>query len=568
MQNNYRIISCDTLVIGGGGAGMAAAIAAARAGADVLLVSKGESGRSGATYYDIAEIGAYNAPDGAGDTTDNAEVFYEDIKKASLSMASLKLCQIIAERSSETLEYIVSMPGGDKIFEKIDGRYKVFQSCFTSKPRAHVMSDHFRPLLAVLRKEAEHLKIKTVNSVTIADLFVENGVCHGAYGFDQDGKDIMFTAKSVILAAGGASQLFEHNMYPNDIMGDAYAMALRAGAKMSNMEFLQMGIGLAHPFINLFENYLWECYPVLKNGASENFLRKYVPEGVTERQVIKDKRLHFPFSTRDNSSYVEIAVQKEINAGRGNNNGNIILDIDTPEFRELLKYENNFSLMWKTTYNWYLSKGVDLQKEPLEIACFAHAINGGTLIDVNGLTSIEGLYAVGEAATGPHGADRLGGNMSVASQVFGKIAGQHSASQAKKIRNIPDPSQFVQERRTFWSGIALPSNVNEEEILTLIKKESDRCLLVVRNEAQLLEYKGMLQKLQADCRNGVKGKPIDKSKMVSLYNLMETGILIARSAISRKESRGSHYREDYPVMDNSYEKNIIIEAEKEYFQKI
>lgn len=566
MQNNYRIISCDTLVIGGGGAGMAAAIAAARAGADVLLVSKGESGRSGATYYDIAEIGAYNAPDGAGDTTDNAEVFYEDIKKASLSMASLKLCQIIAERSSETLEYIVSMPGGDKIFEKIDGRYKVFQSCFTSKPRAHVMSDHFRPLLAVLRKEAERLKIKTVNSVTIADLFVENGVCHGAYGFDQDGKDIMFTAKSVILAAGGASQLFEHNMYPNDIMGDAYAMALRAGAKMSNMEFLQMGIGLAHPFINLFENYLWECYPVLKNGASENFLRKYVPEGVTERQVIKDKRLHFPFSTRDNSSYVEIAVQKEINAGRGNNNGNIILDIDTPEFRELLKYENNFSLMWKTTYNWYLSKGVDLQKEPLEIACFAHAINGGTLIDVNGLTSIEGLYAVGEAATGPHGADRLGGNMSVASQVFGKIAGQHSASQAKKIRNIPDPSQFVQERRTFWSGIALPSDVNEEEILTLIKKESDRCLLVVRNEAQLIEYKAMLQKLQADCRNGDKEKLIDRSKMVSLYNLIETGVLIARSAIARKESRGSHYREDYPSIDNSYEKNLIIEVEKEYFQ--
>lgn len=568
MQNDYRIISCDTLVIGGGGAGLAAAIAAARAGADVLLVSKGESGRSGATYYDIAEIGAYNAPDGAGDSTDNAEVFYEDIKKASLSMASLQLCRIIAERSSDTLEYIASMPGGDKILEKTDGRYKVFQSCFTSKPRAHVMHDHFRPLLAVLRNEAKRLNVKVMNNITIADLFVENGICYGAYGFDQYDQDIMFTAKSVILAAGGASQLFEHNMYPNDVMGDAYAMALRAGAKMTNMEFIQMGIGVAHPFINLFENYLWECYPVLKNGLNEKFLNKYIPKDITERQVIKDKRMHFPFSTRDNSPYVEIAVQKEINAGRGNYNGNIILDIDTPEFKELLKYENNFSLMWKTTYDWYQRKGVDLQKEPLEIACFAHAINGGALIDANSLTSVEGLYAVGEAATGPHGADRLGGNMSVASQVFGRIAGEHSAARAKKIHNIPDFSRFVQERRIFWSEISLPAGINEVDILKLIKKESDQCLLVVRNETQLLEYKRILQNLQTDCKNEDKKKPVNRSKMVSLYNLMETGVLIAQSAISRKESRGSHYREDYPILDNSYEKNIIIEKEKVYFQKI
>lgn len=568
MQKDYRIISCDALVIGGGGAGMASAIAAARAGADVLLVSKGESGRSGATYYDIAEIGAYNAPDGAGDPTDNVEVYYEDMKKASLSMASLPLCQIMAEQSSEILDYIVSMPGGDTIFEKIDGRYKVFQSCFTSKPRAHVMHDHFRPLLTVLRREAKRLNIKTMSGITIADLFVKDGVCYGAYGFDQDGNDIMFAAKSVILAAGGASQLFQHNMYPNDIMGDSYAMALRAGAKMTNMEFLQMGIGMAHPFINLFENYLWESHPVLKNGFNERFLHKYAPQGVAEHQIIKEKRLHFPFSTRDNSSYVEIAIQKEITAGRGNNNGNITLDIDTPEFRDLLKYENNFSLMWKTTYNWYLSKGVDLQKEPIEISCFAHAINGGALIDENGLTSIEGLYAVGEAATGPHGADRLGGNMSVASQVFGRIAGQHSVSRVKKTQSDPDYSQFVQERRNFWSGISLPGGTDEDEILTLIKKESDRCLLVVRNESQMLEYKKMLQNLQAECRQGDQENAIDRSKMVSLYNLMETGILIARSAISRKESRGSHYREDYTAMDHTYDMNLIIEDEKEYLQQI
>lgn len=568
MYNQPSQITCDTLIIGGGGAGLAAAIAAAKEGADVLLVSKGRSGESGATYYNLAELGAYNAPDGAGDETDNPEVFYQDIKEASLSVSSLELSRLIAEKSTETLDYLISLPGGEQIFEKNDGKYKVFQSCFSSKPRAHFMRDHFRPLLKVLREEAKRIGIRTMDGVTVADVLVQDGICCGAYGFDENGAELVFTAKSVVLAAGGASQLFQHNMYPGDVMGDSYAMCLRAGAKMTNMEFIQMGIGMAHPFINLFENYLWECCPVLKNGCGESFLQKYIPEGITQQQVIREKGLHFPFSTRDASCYVEIAVQSELNAGRGTKNGNIILDVNTSKLQELQKYENNFSSMWETTYNWYLEKGVDLYREPIEIACFAHAINGGALIDRNGETSIPGLYAVGEAAAGPHGADRLGGNMSVASQVFGRIAGRHSAQRAKTMDRISDVSEAIKIRRYFWKSISLPEQVREEDLLATIKRESDRCLLVVRSEEGLLSYKKMLQAIQEDCCKGGTKEPIHISRTVSLYNLMETGVLIARAALARKESRGSHYREDYPERLLSYDQNFIIEADKEYFQKL
>ena len=144
MAENTRI-QCDVLVIGGGMAGLAAAVSAAEEGADVVLASLGEAGKSGATYYDVAEIGALNAP--CACETDSAQVFYEDIMTAGLSMASEKLCRILAENAEPTLHRLAAMPGGENLFERENNKYKVFQACFSSKPRSHIIHDHFRPLL-------------------------------------------------------------------------------------------------------------------------------------------------------------------------------------------------------------------------------------------------------------------------------------------------------------------------------------------------------------------------------------------------------------------------------------
>lgn len=555
MKELYEKITCDVLVIGGGGAGLAAAISAARQGVDVLIVSKGESGKSGATYYDVAEIGAYNAPEaGQGDSP---ECFYEDIDRASLGVSVPKLSRILAEQASETLEYLTGLPGGDRVFERVGGSYKVFQSCFTSKPRAHVMKDHFRPLLEVLRREASRLSVRTRDGITVAELLADHEGCHGAYGFDQENREVVVLAKCVILAAGGAGQLFAHNMYPHDVTGDAYALAYQAGAEMANLEFVQMGIGVAYPFINLFENYLWECFPILENGSGERFLKNYLPNGVTEQEVLRDKRGHFPFSMRDRSAYVEIAVQKEINAGRGNSRGNVFLRLDTPEMRECLSCHNQFSLMWETTRQWYLAKGIDIGRTPLEIACFAHAVNGGALIDEHGMTSVEGLYAVGEAASGPHGADRLGGNMSAASQVFGRIAGEHSALRAKRKTGYPADIPGLDRRRSFWKGLHLPGGASFEDIKRQIQAETDQSLLIIRNEERLRRYMDYLDSLKTACLDGKYAGELPVSQMVSLWHMMNTGLLMARAADARKESRGSHYREDYPELDHDQDQMAI-----------
>ena len=580
MEITYEKIHCDVLVIGGGGAGLAAAISAARQGVDVMIVSKGESGKSGATYYDVAEIGAFNAPEPA--SGDSSECFYEDIERASLGMAVPELSRILADRASETLKYLTSLPGGDAVFERNGEGYQMFQSCFTSKPRAHVMKDHFRPLLEVLRREAVRLGVKSRAGITVAELLVKQGVCYGAYGFDMENHEVVVLAKSVILAAGGAGQLFARNMYPRDVTGDAYALAYRAGARMANMEFVQMGIGVAYPFINLFENYLWECFPRLENGNGECFLEKYLPEGVTQKEVLQKKRGHFPFSVRDCSAYVEIAVQKEINAGKGNHRGNVFLWLDTPKMWKGLNHQNQFSLMWETTRQWYHAKGIDIQSQALEIACFAHAVNGGALIDAHAMTSVDGLYAVGEAAAGPHGADRLGGNMSVASQVFGKIAGEHSAVRAKRMASRPGRGEGAGVTRElefgflsnagegnvphsdFWRSLRLPEGVTMEEMKKWIQMETNKSLLIVRNEARLREYIEFLHKLQNRCLEDGNTEKVPTNQMVSLWHMMDTGLLMAQAADGRKESRGSHYREDYPELDTEQGKmNIITKMETE-----
>ena len=560
MAENTRI-QCDVLVIGGGMAGLAAAVSAAEEGADVVLASLGEAGKSGATYYDVAEIGALNAP--CAQETDSAQVFYDDIMTAALSMASPKLCRILAEKAEPTLHRLAAMPGGETLFEREHNRYKVFQACFSSKPRSHIIHDHFRPLLKVLSGQAARLGVRYVPCM-VTELLVEDNRCFGALGLDQLDNEMVILAGAVVIAAGGASQLFSRNMYPWDVTGSGYALASMAGAKMTNMEFIQMGIGVAHPFINLFEHYLWDCMPVLKNAEGKAFLADYLPEGVDRTMVITDKGKHFPFSTRDHSKYVEIAVQNEINCGRGTTRGNVFLDVRTEQLRELMSQKSHFSSMWPTTWNWYHSKGVDLLDQPMEVACFAHAINGGALINESAETSVENLFAVGEAAAGPHGADRLGGNMSLTSQVFGQIAGKESAQRAKAEKQNPDIRKAERYPRQV-ADYGLESAKQGQEMLSYLQQLTDRSMLIVRNEDGLARYSDELDSLVA----GMEYCPKALTRQAAgMRHLLEAGRLMAQAARARKESRGSHYRNDYPDMKSQYQQNYVIERGTGRFQQI
>jgi fumarate reductase (CoM/CoB) subunit A len=222
-------------------------------GAKVLIAVKGAFAKSGATFYSVAEVGAFNVPDAAADATDSPEQFYQDIVNEGLGMSDPRLSRILTEEAIDAMHYLEQY---GVVYEKQDNNYLAFQACFSTKPRSHVIQNHFKPIVKALGKEATRRNIKVMDRLMISNLIVRSGQCYGAYAVDQDGNSVVIRAKATILTTGGASQLFEKNLYPYDITGDGYAMAYRAGAYLVNMEFMQAGISLISPFINLFSNYL------------------------------------------------------------------------------------------------------------------------------------------------------------------------------------------------------------------------------------------------------------------------------------------------------------------------
>ncbi|MGE4485166.1 MAG: FAD-binding protein [Oscillospiraceae bacterium] len=552
----FTKLSADVLVVGGGGAALRAALAAAEAGAAVLLVSKGTAGKSGATYFSVAELGAFNVPDGAIDPTDSPETFYGDIMDAALGAADPKLAAVVADEAEMAKDYLEDC--GMEFARNEDGSYMGYKACFSSKARSHVVKNHFKPIVAALLKKVEENGIRRLEGVTVTDFIVKDGECAGAFAIRGDEK-FEIRAGAVVLAAGGASTLFRRNMYPADITGDGYAAAHRAGAVIANMEFIQAGIGLAYPEVNLFGNQLWEAMPRITNGKGERFISRYTVGDFSERAVLEAKGGHFPFSTRDISRFVEIAVQREITEGSPTPRGNVYLDFSETDFDALFKKPGSkLRAMWPLTYERFKELGADLYVDKIEIACFAHAINGGILIDENGESSISGLFAAGEVAAGPHGADRLGGNMSVTCQVFGRRAG---AAAAKKAKGHLVPDELAAQEKSemdFLAGFGRFDADAAEALLDELQRGADSALLIVRRKEKLDAFAGKLTELESRlCSADGTGEAMPLRRMVELRNLVETGRMITAAALTRTESRGSHYRSDYIDTDPRLSKMLF-----------
>ena len=179
-----------------------------------------------------------------------------------------------------------------------------------------------------------------------------------------------------------------------------------------------------------------------------------MPENITLDAVIHEKQRHFPFSSSDISRYVEIAIQKAINDGRGTDEGGVYLDFIGCDFDRILADKSrSITRMWPMTYDWYKERGTDLYKDKVQVTCSAHAINGGLRIDSDAQSNLKGLFAAGEVAAGPHGADRLGGNMSVTCQVFGGRAGQGRCCPRTKRRASGNSRSRRKSRRASWCAL-------------------------------------------------------------------------------------------------------------------
>lgn len=546
-------ITIDILVIGAGGAGCRAAIAAADCGTSVLLASKKPLGESGATSYPVAEMAGYNAGDVS--IPMDVQMHYNDIIEAGQGMADEELAAIVASRAPETIRQLEEW--GVK-FEHENEGYYVFRSCFSHYPRTHVIKGHGEPVVRAM-KDQIHARpnITVMDDVTIMGLYVRDGCCVGACGLA--GREMVYiNSKAVILASGGCGQAFERNMNPSDVTGGGYSMAYHAGADLVNMEFMQIGMGFSWPVVNIFNGYIWETKPRLSDREGKDIFEEVLPQNLTPDQVMHEHRKHFPFSSSDDSKYLEVAVQTAVKNGRGTQRGGIRADFShiTDEYVNSLKDDCGIHHMWPIARDYLRSRGVDLLLDQVEVACYAHAINGGVRINTKGVSSIQGLYAAGECAGGPHGADRLGGNMMVTCQVFGEIAGTSAAEyalrtqHAEHVEHLRDP--HMEEMKAL-----LHRKLDCMGMLNRLRKAAQDNLLVARTEdglTQVLNVAGELEgeMVHADTCQEIYPENID------LYHMLTTVRIMARCALERRESRGSHHRADHPFKDERFNKPVTI----------
>lgn len=545
-----EILTTDVLVIGGGMAGCRAAIAAADYGGSVVLATKMPLNNGGASTFPVAEMAGYNAGD--PDIPGDVEKHYEDIVNSGQGMANPLLARILAENAPGT---IAELEKWGVVFEKEGDGYYIFKSCFATSPRTHVIRGHGEPIVKAMSGQIQlRSSINVADDMTVLELDVRDGRCCGAWAIKTDGTFVHISAGAVVIASGGATQVFTRNLNPKDVSGDGYALAYDAGAELINMEFMQSGIGFSHPIVNMFNGYIWAAHPKLHNNVNEQFLGKYLPKGMTQEHVMDEHRRHFPFSSSDDSKYLEVGIQKEIRAGGGSPNRGIYADLRhlTDDYIRSINDDCGLHHMWYIARDYMREKGVDLNSQIVEIAVFAHAINGGVNIDESASSTLPGLYAAGEAAGGPHGADRLGGNMMVTCQVFGKIAGENAAKWAAQNKAATysnmQPSEKIMQ--------ILHKRLDNEILIKELQEINQNNLLVCRSEESLSRVLQFTENAAHELETAKTQDGIDTDNF-RLYAMLLSSRLMAKAALQRKESRGSHFREDYPQKDSLESKPVV-----------
>ena len=555
-MNLDQLVETDVLVVGGGGAALRAAIAAADGGARVTVALKGQTGKSGATVH-VRKV-AWQCADGCSGDDDSPKVHYRNILSTGLGMADPRLARIqayeIPKRTAE-LEawgvHFVADPTGRK-------RHFAAHSCFGDQPRAHSVREsgggHADDLVSVMVNQAKSRNIEVHENVFITDLLVQDGTCVGAMALDGNGSPLVYRSGAVFFGAGGARQVFPpHPIHRIDTTGDGYAMALRAGAELTNMEFHQYTMMPRDFDPSDIPGLYWAVFPKLRNHFGDEVLTHYLPEGVTPEQAMRDRCLHMPYSTRDASGWIDITVVKEVNAGRGAPEGGLYLDFSDSDIDN---YRPEVHHHFDEAFN---RKAVRPSSRARVVSTF-HATNGGILINEQAESSLPGLFAAGEVCAGPHGADRLGGGMVSMSIVFGARAGRFAAERALQTdgAGLKDSTLAPALERVHAKG---SGERDAEGLYAKLQESMGRDFLNVKSGPACAK---LLEDIEEFRDNWLPELARDnlaaRRRAIEAANSLQVAELMVRAALAREESRGNHFREDYPRQDDqNWRKNIIFQ---------
>ena len=530
-------LETEVLVVGGGAAGMRAALAAAEAGSRVLLLNKGPVGRSGIT---LTAAGGMQAP---LHPEDNCELFLADTLRCGYEIADKSLAWTLATEAAGEVREMERY--GVKFVRDESGELALGRFPGQSQPRNIFVKGGGVGLAAAL-----HAACKQQGNIRILDDFFVTGLLQavppdartvaGVMGINlRSGEQTMIRACSVVLATGGCQQLWAVNDCPSDAVGDGLIHAYRAGAELVDMEMV-----LFYPSV-----IVWP--PSLK-GAFVHY--EFLAEAILDGNVYdKDGQavLPKPLPVRDQAM---LLMHRAIEQGRGGEHGGLYWYVgDSAKGIDVVRKKLDLA-----QYNYLKAHGVDPATDKIEVAPGAHYLMGGISIDSNGGTGIAGLFAAPECAGNVDGANRLAGSGIAATQVFGARAGRAASRWAGENALLEmDAASLAEETERIRCRLAAAGSATSRATaadLPLLRRRLQESVQryagVSRNRAGL----GLLREEARQIRSALQGKQVAEHKsfnqalmdLLQLETLCEVAELVAGSALLREESRGHHYRSDFP----------------------
>jgi succinate dehydrogenase / fumarate reductase, flavoprotein subunit len=550
----YR--SCDVLIIGGGSAGLRAAIEAHDVGSQVLIVSKNRRGDP----HTVLARGGINAALGTVDPQDNWMIHAADTLSEGLFIADYEKVEVLCKSAPDAVTELVNW--GARFHREPDGRLtQRFFGAHTYRRTCFYGDWTGKEIIRVLMKEVRLRKIKFVDNVYITKLLKSTDIektegaqekgkdqeILGAIGIDLKRKKIIiFRAKCIILATGGYTRVYpvsSSRIFEN--YGDGVALAYEAGVDLVDMEMVQFHpTGMVWPKKaegTLATEAIRGEGGFLLNSKGERFMKKYYPQ-------------RMELGPRD---VVARSIYNEIMSGRGTKHGGVLLDVThLPKAKIMERLPSMYDQFKRIA-------GVNISKEKMEVAPTAHYSMGGVKVDLKCQTNVRGLFAIGEVAGQVHGANRLGGNSLLGTLVFGKIAGREAATKVARER------KRTSNGRSSTSSI-LRISYNEDKMFAYT-------LFAVKQPLRMLsQVQQIMQENAGIIREGIKLRKAikkilelektfySKHSVLRRYTDYENAVktwevksalvvceAVLRSALMRQESRGAHYRSDFPERDDS-----------------
>jgi succinate dehydrogenase / fumarate reductase, flavoprotein subunit len=570
-RHNY-----DVLIIGAGGAGLRAAVEAREAGLRVAIICKSLFGKA---HTVMAEGGAAASMGNVNDK-DSWMVHFRDTMRGGKFLNHYRMAELHAKESPDR---IWELETWGALFDRTK-EGKISQRNFGGHeyPRlAHVGDRTGLELIRTMQQRIVALQqkdgretgdmeshIKVFAELTITDILKENGKISGAYGYwRESGSEVLFEAPAVVIATGGVGKTFKITSNSWEGTGDGHALALKTGANLVDMEFLQFHpTGMVWPpsvrGILVTESVRGEG-GVLTNNVGERFMFKYIPEVFKNIYADNEAEADRWYLDQDNNrrppellprDEVARAINSEVKAGRGTEHGGVFLDVSKRIPADVIK--KRLPSMW---HQFYELAGVDITKEAMEVGPTCHYVMGGVEVEPDNAAAVgvPGLFAAGEVAGGMHGSNRLGGNSLSDLLVFGRRAGMGAVEYVKNNGANPVSDASV---KTAAARIEAPfsreGGENSYSLHAELQEVTHNLVGIIRTGAEIEEA---IVKI-ADIRKRSASVSVAGGRKFNpgfhlafdLDNMLLVAESTAKSALRREESRGGHTRDDFPGMDTTW----------------